>query len=206
MPSPAWLVNNARRSRTPLLALAAITAACIAPASAGAAAFTAPLESVAPMPVISRGVPAYTNDDCDGGYPAKYANDAKYTNRWTTCKTAVSATNRKWLAYDLSGVSASQRGKVVITWVNDPVTGPYDHTLTGGPGYNTPAAYTLETNPATGGGAAPTSGWTAVATVTGNTFNARQHLVDLAGANWVRLVATASDGSAGNMGIALNMD
>src|SRR5439155_12364861 len=35
-----------------------------------------------PLPVISRGVPAYTNDDCAGSYPATAANDASYDTQW----------------------------------------------------------------------------------------------------------------------------
>src|SRR4051812_25561791 len=181
-PAPTAVVTPAPPVATP-------TAAPTAVPTPTATATPTPAPTTAPMAVISRNAPAFTNDDCDGGYPARNADDANYTSRWFTCDTAVSASNAKWLAYDLSGVSAAKRGQVVVAWFNDPITGAYDHTVINNYGYNNPAAYTLEVNSAAGGGAAPTSGWTTVATVAGNTYNARQHLVDLDGANWLRFKA-----------------
>src|SRR4051794_41145058 len=59
--------------------------------------------NIMPLPVISRGVPAYTNDACGGRSPAAYANDASYDTQWRSCISQPSMTNPKWLAYDLSG-------------------------------------------------------------------------------------------------------
>ena len=157
------------------------------------------------MPVISRGVPSYSNDDCNGSYPASQANDANYNTHWSTCNTP-SAASPQWLAYDLSSVPAAHRGQVIVAWYNDPITSEFDHTVDGGPGYDNVGAYTIQTNAAPGGGAAPTTGWVTVATVTGNKYSSRQHLINMAGSNWVRLDATASDGSSGNTGLAINMD
>jgi hypothetical protein len=156
------------------------------------------------MPIISRGVPAYTNDDCGGGEPASNANDASYDTHWVTCNSNPSATNAKWLAYDLSSVPAAQRADVVVGWFNDPITSPFDHTIVGEVAYNNVGTYTIETNAAAGGGAPPTTGWVTRATVSANKLNSRQHRV--VGDRWIRIRVTASDGSSGNFGVAINFD
>src|SRR5689334_22326449 len=73
-----------------------------------------------PMPVISRGVPAYAS--ANGG-AAGQANDGDYSTEWRST-TAPTAANPQWLAYDLSGVPAARRGKVDYAWYND-ATGDY---------------------------------------------------------------------------------
>lgn len=156
------------------------------------------------MKLISAGVKAYANNTCSGGYPASNANDGNYDSVWIGCG-APSATSPKRLSYDLSSVPASDRGKVLVSWYNDPMTSEYNHQLVGGPGYNNVKSYTIQVNSAPGG-AEPASGWVTVATVTGNTYHSRQHLIDMTGSNWVRLEVTASDGSSGNNGVAVNMD
>ena len=148
------------------------------------------------MPVISRGVPAFASSQI---WPARDANDADYSSFW---RGAIPS----WLALDLSSVPAAKRGRVVVGWYNDPQTSPYDHSVPGEEAYNNLRDYTLQANPAASGGAAPTSGWVTLASVTGNTLHSRQHVVDLTGYNWLRLNVTGSDGSAGNDDAALNLD
>src|SRR5262249_666994 len=119
--------------------------------------------SVNPLPVISRGVPAYTNDNCGGSQPAGYANDATYDTQWLSCNGQPSPTNPKWLAYDLSTVSASQRGNVIVVWYNDCCS--YDNSISGTGAYNIPGSYTIDANAAAGGtGNAPTTGWVTLVT------------------------------------------
>jgi hypothetical protein len=156
------------------------------------------------MQLISAGAKAYANNTCGGSYPASQANDGDYDTVWMACG-APSATNPKRLTYDLSKVAASLRGPALVSWYNDPMTSEYNHKLIGGPGYNNAKSYTLQVN-AAAGGTQPTDGWVTVASVTGNTYHSRQHMVDLTGYNWIRLDVTASDGSSGNNGVALNMD
>lgn len=156
------------------------------------------------MAVISRGVKAFANNTCSGSYPAGYANDGDADSVWMACG-APSATSPKRLSYDLSTVPAAQRGRVLVSWYNDPMTSEYNHKLIGGVGYNNVKSYTLQVNAAPGG-TQPVDGWQTVTTVTGNTYHSRQHLVDLTGYNWIRLEVTASDGSSGNNGVAVNMD
>lgn len=151
----------------------------------------------APMPVVSRGVPAYASSD--RSRPAGLANDSNYATHWRS--SGVPA----WLAYDLSGVQASQRGNVLLAWYNDPLTPDYNHAITRNSAYNLPSAYTIEANPA-GGGSVPQNGWVVLATVTGNTFHSRQHALNLNGYNWVRINVSSVLGDSQNQDVAINMD
>jgi len=148
------------------------------------------------MPLISRGAPAFASSNL---YPAKNANDGDYSTAWR-------GSIPSWLAYDLSGVPAAQRRRVVVGWFNDPMTTPYDHVLIGDNAYNNLRDYTIDANAAPGGGSPPASGWVTLATVAGNHYHSRQHLIDLTGYNWVRINVTASDGSSGNSDAAINFD
>jgi lysophospholipase L1-like esterase len=167
-----------------------------------------------PMPLISRGVPAFTNDDFAGSFPAAHANDATYggTDYWRCAQTPVSNANSGtliapvYLAYDLSGVGASQRGQVVVAWYTDVSNGAYRPDLISQNINNLAVAYTIDVNPAAGG-TLPTSGWVTKATVTGSTpYHSRQHSIDMTGNNWVRINVTGITGSAANNNVALNMD
>src|SRR6267378_8478158 len=107
----------------------------------------------AAMPLISRNVPAYTNDNCGGATSAAWANDAIYDYGWRSCATP-STSAPTYLAYDLSSVALAQRGRVLVAWYNDPATLVYDYTYHGvhpyccwNP-YDIPADYTLEANAA----------------------------------------------------------
>lgn len=158
----------------------------------------------ASMPIISRNVPAYTNDSNGGVYPASNANDSDYTSIWRTQDIAsTTPPNVAYLAYDLSGVSSSQRKKVMVVWYNN-ATGDYDYTINGGV-YNEARDYTIDANAASGG-TLPSSGWVNLVTVTGNVYHSRQHVVDLTGYNWVRIYCTATNGGTSNTGCSLNMD
>ena len=162
-----------------------------------------------PLPVISRNVPAYTNDSCDGVYPASFANDASYDTQWRTCNVPTSLTPI-FIAFDLSSVPAASRGRVVVAWYNDPTTNSYDHNFVGilrpvGIANDIPASYTIEGNAALGG-SLPALGWVTLASVSGNSYHSRQHVVDLTGYNWLRMNVTGSDGSPGNQGVFLNLD
>jgi len=170
------------------------------------------LEAAPPLtPLLSRDAPAYTNDDCGGSHPASLANNSDYGDSWQSC-AEPSVQNPSWIAYDLSGIPLEKRTKVVVIWTNDS-TGPYDHKVSGpyykneDKGYNNLRSYTLQANAAPGG-TLPASGWAALpgAAVTQNTLHSRQHVLNLSGYNWLRLSATASDGTEDNMGIAVNLD
>lgn len=147
-------------------------------------------------------MPAYTNDDCQGAYPARLANDNSYDTKWLSC-TQPSVGRPVWLAYDLSRVAASGRNKVLVAWYNE--TNSYDHTVINEDAYNIPGSYTIDVNPAPGGNP-PVSGWSTLVTVTDNHYHSRQAILDMAGNNWLRINVTVSDGSPQNYDVSLNMD
>ncbi len=154
---------------------------------------------LAPMPLISRGVPAFASSGT-----AKDANDASYDTNWRSTG-AISAATPATLAYDLSSVPTAHRAQVVVAWYNT-ATYNWDHSYFAEVGYNVPGDYVVEGNPAATASSAPTTGWTALATVTGNTLHSRQHLVAFAGYNWIRLRTTKSDGSPSNADVSINLD
>ena len=184
-------------------------------ANAAVASISAPQASAAggvpaAMPLISRGVPAYTNDDCGGSSSAAWANDTHYDYGWRSCNTPSTGAPT-YLAYDLSGVPAAQRGRVLVAWYNDPATLAYDYTYKGvhpyccWKPYDIPRDYTLDANAGPTGGV-PTDGWVTLTTVTGNNYHSRQHAVDLTGYNLLRLNVTATDGTTDAFGVVVNMD
>jgi lysophospholipase L1-like esterase len=150
----------------------------------------------APMPLISRGVPVFASSQI---YAASNANDGDYSTYW---RGSIPG----WIAYDLSKVPAAQRGRVIVAWYNDPATSPYDHTIVGEVAYNSLRDYTVQANAAPGGTSAPSAGWVTLATVTGNHYHSRTHLVDMTGYTWIRLNITAGDGSSGNSDASFNLD
>jgi len=161
--------------------------------------------AVVPMPLISRNVPAFSNIHC--GYPASAANDASYDTTWRGCngQNAPSISPPVWLAYDLSSVPAAHRARVVLAWYSNCCS--YDNSISGTGAYNIPGSYTIDANAAPGGtSTAPTAGWKTLVTVTTNTYHSRQHSLDLADDNWVRINVTASDGSTSNYDASINMD
>ncbi len=155
------------------------------------------LGAVKPLPNISAGQPVYASSGT-----AAYATDGFNDTYWN-------GTAPGWLAYDLSAVPAGNRSNVVVFWNNDSLTLPYDdnfnastHSAT--PGVDNLASYTIDANAAPGGGSPPTSNWVTLASVSGNTYHSRQHLVNLTGYNWVRINVTALDDSSGQNLAAIN--
>jgi lysophospholipase L1-like esterase len=182
------------------------------PAYVGGSTPPPPTSSVpAIMPVISRGVPAYTNDDFSGAFPASNANNLLYGNYWRTVTAPTgnadsgTLTQAVYLAYDLSSVPSAQRGQVVAAWYNDPATGIYNPSLVSQTYNNVPRDYTIEVN-AAAGGSLPSSGWVTLATVTNNLYHSRQHALDLTGYNWIRINISAINGSIANNNAQLNFD
>lgn len=156
------------------------------------------------MPLISRGVPAYSNGD--GTYPASNANDALYSTRWRSV-TVPTPQAPIWLAYDLSSVPAVQRGIIVVNLLNE--IGNYRPVLDGGTGQieSLFQDYELDGNASAGGtGTPPASGWVTLASVTGNDYPTRQHILDFAGYNWLRLLVTVASNDSSNNDVIAQMD
>ncbi len=135
-------------------------------------------QTAAANPLISRGVPAYS-----GGGTASHGNDDAY---WTAWQSAAP----DYLAYDLSGVPQSQRQKVLAVWYNDST---YDNIGAYVSKGEEPVDYVIEVNKAAGG-SYPDDGWTVAETVSGNGLSTRQHLIDMAGCNWIRIRVTKAEG------------
>ena len=151
--------------------------------------------NITQMPLLSRNIPTFASSGYD---PASNANDNSYDTAWRSQGTPA------WLAYDLSSVAPAQRSTVLVVWYNEVYN--YNHTLIGYNAYNMPQDYTIDVNPAAGGGNPPTTGWITKVTVRGNHYHSRQHIVDMQGENWLRINVTASDGSDQNFDAAMNMD
>ena len=152
----------------------------------------APSADVFPMPIISRGAPTFASGYAhDGGLP-EFSNDGVPNTTWLPDGLPC------WIAYDLSSVPSERRQEVLVAWFaprsGGYVGAPLDRDVA-------PLDYTIEINSGSGGGSPPADGWNVVTTVTDNDRNARQHLFDLEGANWVRMSVTR--GSAAN---AVNID
>jgi len=151
------------------------------------------------MPVISRGVPAFSSPG--SAAPARFANDDDYVTMW------VSGGYPSWIAYDLRGVPVAQRGSVWIAWYNDNFL--YDKSPNG-TGYNQPGDYTIDAHASIASRPPPDedAGWVTLATVRGETLHSRSFLRDLAGRNWVRMRATRgyAFNDRGNNRLAINLD
>jgi lysophospholipase L1-like esterase len=135
------------------------------------------------MPIISRDVPAHASYENSLTIPGN-ANDDSYE----TYLTMWSADFPKWLAYDLSGVNADNRGRVLVAWYNP--SGSYFEAPE-----RVAGDYTIEVHAAAGGAgidppADNDAGWQILHTEIGNTFHSRQHLVDMTGYNWIRIRIT----------------
>jgi GDSL-like Lipase/Acylhydrolase family len=161
----------------------------------GAPPTTPPGTLPAPMPLISSNVPAFASST-DAGSNTAGAQDWQPTTAW------LSGAMPAWLAYDLSKVPSDRRERVLVAWYDGAALDFINPMLDAGKHW--PVDYTLETNSAGGGGAPPSDGWTTIETVTANDRNARQRLIDLGGANWVRMSVTKSS-NPGNVGFDLDV-
>ncbi len=157
--------------------------------------------ALAPMPIVSFGVPAYASSGTASG-----ANDQSYDTQWRSNEN-TSPSAPSWIAYDLSSVPAAKRGEVDVVWDNgDEEYAEYDlYAKSGAQGYNMPRDYTIQANAAPGG-TLPTTGWVTLVTVSGNTLLSREHPLNLTGYNWIKMNVTAVNGQQYNFNTALNLD
>ena len=139
----------------------------------------------APMPMISRGLPTYSNHVAT---PASSAVDADYSTVWRTGHNPA-ADDSNWLAIDLSSVSIASRTTVYSVWFNEY---GYNYDTSGASSYTLPGDFAIEANAGPGGAQPPATGWTVLASTTGNLLSSGANLLDLAGYNWVRFDCTAS--------------
>jgi hypothetical protein len=107
-----------------------------------------------------------------------------------------------WIAYDLSAAPASQRQHALVSWyaIHAPC---YVDTASPTAGAR-PIAYTIEVNFAPGGAMPPSGNWMTILSIDSNRYCGRQHLVDLQGANWLRMNVT--QGSADSPSVFFELD
>ncbi len=149
-----------------------------------------------PGPVISRNAPVF--DSTQSG-SAALANDSNYFTTWVGRVPG-------WIAYDLSGVPAAQRGRIIAVWYAEGAR-DYDHSLVGSDVYQNVDSYTIEGNKAVGGTKeVPASGWNTLAAITGNRYHSRLHLLDFSRYNWLRMNVTAIDGLNWDKNVSINLD
>lgn len=167
---------------------------------------------VLPTPLISRGLPAFTNDDFSGAFPADHANNSVYggSNYWRCATEPVGGTDSGtltmavYLAYDLSSI-ASGLTNVCLNWYNDPQTDEYNPGFIGHNSFNIPSGYTVQVN-AAAGGSYPVAGWSTVVTVASSPYHSRHHNISFSGKNWIQILITDINGSSLNNNAAINMD
>jgi lysophospholipase L1-like esterase len=173
----------------PLAGRSGADASASGDASPGGGASDAPIGPVvttpAPMPKVSRGLPTYANYVES---PASNAVDADYSTVWRTGHVAA-AGDSNWLAIDLSSVPAAQRTTIYSVWFNEY---GYNYDTANAPSYTLPGDFAIEGNGAPGGGPPPATGWTTLASTTGNLLSSGANLLAFSGYNWMRFECTAS--------------
>lgn len=127
------------------------------------------------MPLISRDVPAFASNG-----DAAPANDDSPSSGWGSGSLPA------FIAYDLSATPEAERQQVLVAWYAIHAPCYIDEGSSG----ERPVAYTIETNAAPGGGQAPTSGWNVALTIEDNRYCGRHHLLEIGGANWIRMNVT----------------
>src|SRR5580658_9299665 len=137
------------------------------------------------MPLISQGLPAYSNYVQSA---ASNAVDADYSTVWRTGHDP-SAADSNWLAIDLSTVPTAQRTTVYAVWFNEY---GYNYDTSDGPSYTLPGDFEIQGSPTAGGGGPPSTGWVTLASTAGNTLSSGASLLKLGGYNWLRFNCTAS--------------
>jgi len=153
------------------------------PDSPGNPATDGGLPTTIAMPRISASAPAFSSGNANSSTSPSDANDNDPTTSWVPDQLPA------WIAYDVSSAPAAQRQSILVVW-NAEHAGSYLNATTP-TGAMMPTDYTIEVNAAPGG-TPPTTGWTQVASISGNLRNTIESPVALAGGNWVRMSITGA--------------
>ncbi len=172
-----------QRSVTLLLLALLVTASCgesePSTRSAGITSTVAASSGLVSLHIVSRNSPRFiSSGSVSGGANGQPA-------LWES--SAVPA----WLSYDLSTTPVTQRQTMLVTLLS-PGSYPY---LNPTQQQAFPQSFTIEGNSLPGGTSSPTQGWQALATVASNNMNSPQVVVNLAGANWIRVRVQGSSES-----------
>lgn len=141
-----------------------------------------------PMINIGHSLPAYASSQDPSYLATKAVDPTDYYNSYHALLSPVT-----W-QLDISTVvggiyvgGSGYKGAVIAFSTDDATFQPDLQSLSNA---NIPGSYTIQVNSAAGGGAAPSSGWTTVVTVTGNLVARRAHIINLAGQNWIQISVT----------------
>lgn len=146
--------------------------------------------AIPPTPLISRDLPIYTSDN-----QPKAISDANYRTVWR-------GSSPGFAAFDLSTLPTARRQQVALVWYSDSYD--YDPTIKNRPSYGLLQNYAIEINNAPGG-KLPTKGWKKITEIQGNIHHSRQHVINIQGANWIRLHFDKVDNAGGN-NASINVD
>jgi acyl-CoA thioesterase-1 len=141
--------------------------------------------AIAPMPLISRGLPAFASRATS---TAAHAFDDDYGTSWSSGHPP-SLSEPDWIAIDLSSVPPAKRTSVYSVWFNE---AGYVYDTSDGYSYALPGDYAIQSHAGPGGGAPPADGWVPLVTRKGNTLSSGADLLRLDGATWLRFVCTAN--------------
>jgi lysophospholipase L1-like esterase len=136
-----------------------------------------------PMPLISRGRPAYASRS---SFPPARAFDADYGTQWSSGHQPTVA-EPDWIAIDLSSVPEEQRASVYSVWFNE---AGYVYDTVEGMSYQLPGDYEIQSHAGPGGKKPPVDGWVTLVSRKGNTLSSGADLLHLNGATWLRFVCT----------------
>jgi hypothetical protein len=140
--------------------------------------------------------------------PTTFANNGIFGNTFAVWRTSATPTSGapQEIAYFINNPAIKN---VLIQWGNDPTFNYNEQADGGGAGsyFNIPDTYTIDVNSSTSA-TMPTTGWLNAATVTGNLYSKRAHLVALQGGMWVRMNFTAATAlnASGNTDVAMVID
>ncbi len=170
-----------------------VTSASDNTASAGASLqFVESTSSGSIMQLVSRNVPLYT---ATNSTTKESLRDTSMPFGWE------SQSIPSWVTFDFSSLTAQQKQQIFL---NIYAPRSQDYVVVTGASAQTPENYVVEVNSTVGGGGAPSSGWTPIATVTSNKLNTMQHSFSMTGQNWLRFRIVSAIG--GGSSININMD
>jgi lysophospholipase L1-like esterase/thiol-disulfide isomerase/thioredoxin len=153
--------------------------------------------TLAPMPVISRGIPAYASSGS-----ALESNDSSYDTQWRS-----SGNPPVWIAYDLSKLPATINGSAMLGWYADNA----NHGLEwlSGDCYNCPGNYRIDGYPKIAGSSilpsANDTKWVSLVDVQNN-YISRAHVLALKDYAWIRMYITSFHSALYNKDAAFNLD
>jgi Cellulase (glycosyl hydrolase family 5) len=121
---------------------------------------------------------------------AANVNSSNYDQPWVSPQANPSVGSPDTITLDLTPIATQCRQTLVVNLISQKLTG-WIHTGD----VNLPANYTIWGNAASASAGVPSSGWVQLLSITGNTYQTRQHTLSTAGYNSLQIVITATQGN-----------